>query len=113
MVALTSVPSQTNQQINSIILEKEFYREFLYYAIKDLRPLMEKIGSTGATMTNVSKGKFQALEVVWPVDDLVKEYHEKVGPMFNQIKVLQKQNIKLKASRDLLLPKLISGKVEV
>lgn len=113
VIALTSVPSQTNQQINSIILVKEFYREFLYYAIKDLRPLMEKIGSTGATMTNVSKGKFQALEVLWPGDDLIQTYHEKVTSMFDQIHVLQKQNLKLKETRDILLSKLISGKVRV
>lgn len=113
VVALTSVPSQTNQQINSIISEKESYREFLYYAIRNLRPLMEKIGSTGATMTNVSKGKFQALEVIWPGDDLVEAYHEKVASMFDQIQVLQKQNLRLKETRDLLLPKLISGKVGV
>ena len=113
VIALTSVPSQTNQQINSIILDKESTREYLYYAIKDLCPLMEKIGSTGATMTNVSKGKFQALEVIWPREELIDKYHKKVAKMFDRIKVLQKQNLKLKATRDLLLPRLISGNLEV
>jgi type I restriction enzyme, S subunit len=112
VIALTSVPSQTNQQINSIILENHSCREFLYYAIEDLRPLMEKIGSTGATMTNVSKGKFKALEVIWPGDKMIDLYHENVASMFDQIKALQKQNIKLKATRDLLLPRLISGKIK-
>jgi hypothetical protein len=82
------------------------------YAIEDLRPLMEKIGSTGATMTNVSKGKFKALEVIWPGDKMIDLYHENVASMFDQIKALQKQNIKLKATRDLLLPRLISGKIK-
>lgn len=113
IVAITSEPSQTNQQINSIILKEESSREFLYYSIKDLRPLMEKIGSSGATMTNVSKGKFEVLEVVWPGEELIKRYHEKVTSMFDQIQVFQKQNLKLKSTRDLLLPKLISGRVKV
>ncbi|MEX0608896.1 MAG: restriction endonuclease subunit S [Balneolaceae bacterium] len=113
VIALTSSSSQTNQQINSIIIDFPNYREFLYYAIKDLTPTMEKIGSSGATMTNVNKSKFQGLEVLYPKKSLIEQYHKKAAPIFNQILVLQKQNIKLKEARDLLLPKLISGKVEV
>jgi len=111
IVAINSILSQTNQQINSIILENRSDLEFLYYAVKDLKPTMEKVGSSGATMTNVSKGKFQSLKVVAPTNSLVECYHKKVESMFDQILTLQKQNLKLKATRDLLLPMLISGKI--
>lgn len=113
IVALTSVPSQTNQQINSIILDKDYYREYLYYTIIKLRPLMEKIGSSGATMTNVNKSSFQKLGVVWPGKQLVEKYHEKVAAFFDQILILERKNFKLKQTRDLLLPKLISGEVNL
>ncbi|MFH5832765.1 restriction endonuclease subunit S [Halalkalibaculum sp. DA3122] len=113
VVALTSVPSQTNQQINSIVPENESYREYLYFTTKDLKPLMEKIGSTGATMTNVSKTKFKGLPALMPNQDLLDTFHYKVGPLFDQISTLQKQNIKLKETRNLLLPKLISGKIDI
>ncbi|MDZ7694022.1 MAG: restriction endonuclease subunit S [Balneolaceae bacterium] len=113
VVAITSVPSQTNQQINSIVPEDKALREYLYFTTKALKPLMEKIGSTGATMTNVSKTKFKGLPALKPSQELLNKFHEKVGSLFDQISTLQKQNIKLKQTRDLLLPKLISGKIDM
>lgn len=113
VVAITSVPSQTNQQINSIVPEDKALREYLYFTTKALKPLMEKIGSTGATMTNVSKTKFKGLPALSAPEDVVNKFHAKVGPLFDQISTLQKQNDRLKETRDLLLPKLISGKIDV
>ena len=112
VVAIISVPSQTNQQINSIVPEDTALREYLYFTTKALKPLMEKIGSTGATMTNVSKTKFKGLPALKPSEELLNEFHKKVGVLFDQISTLQKQNMKLKETRYLLLPKLISGEVE-
>jgi len=113
VVAITSVPSQTNQQINSIVPKDKAFREYLYFTTKALKPLMEKIGSTGATMTNVSKTKFKGLPAIKPTQELLKGFHTKVGPLFDQISTLQKKNDKLKETRDLLLPTLISGKIDV
>lgn len=113
VVAITSIPSQTNQQINSIVPKNTALREFLYFTTKALKPLMEKIGSTGATMTNVSKTKFKGLPAISVPENIINKFHAKVGPLFDQISTLQKQNNKLKETRDLLLPKLISGKVDV
>lgn len=113
VVAITSVRSQTNQQINSIVPEDKALREYLYFTTKALKPLMEKIGSTGATMTNVSKTKFKGLPALSAPEEVINKFHAKVGPLFDQISTLQKQNDRLKETRDLLLPKLISGKIDV
>ncbi|MDZ7680493.1 MAG: hypothetical protein U5J63_01995 [Fodinibius sp.] len=74
--------------------EDKAFREYLYFTTKALKPLMEKIGSTGATMTNVSKTKFKGLPALKPSEELLNKFHEKVGSFFDQISTLQKQNLK-------------------
>ena len=49
---------QTNQQINSIILNNEQDLYYVYSSMKRLKELLEGVGSNGATMTNVNKTKF-------------------------------------------------------
>jgi len=43
----------------------------------------------------------------------LKEFKDKTVPMVKEIGLLSQRNKKLKATRDFLLPKLISGKIEV
>ncbi|WP_128330107.1 restriction endonuclease subunit S [Apibacter sp. HY039] len=113
-VGITTAPvSQTNQQINSIILNNLYNLEFLYFAIIDLKEYIELFGATGATMTNLSKGKFEKLKVIYPKKEIIKKYHDIVSPTFNQIENLQEQNQQFTEIRNRLLPRLISGKLEV
>lgn len=109
----TAEKSQTNQQINSLVLSDVSNLEFLFFRITDLKETIELFGGTGATMTNLSKGKFENLKLLFPETLSVKNYHKVVNPMFLQIKNLQQQNNQLRQIRDRLLPRLISGKLKV
>jgi type I restriction enzyme, S subunit len=114
IVAITTAEkSQTNQQINSLIPTNKKQLEFLYHRIVDLKETIELFGGTGATMTNLSKGKFEKLKILFPENGLIEKYHFLVNPMFEQIKLLQQQNTQLRQIRDRLLPRLISGKLQV
>lgn len=113
VVALTSVTSQTNQQINTLVPESKIFTEYLYFVLKSLKKTIENYGATGATMTNLSKSKFEALEMLLPNFELVKSFHESSNPIFKQILVLMRKNENLKQQRDMLLPKLISGQIEL
>lgn len=64
-------------------------------------------------MTNLSKGKFSSIKLLLPPGKLRKSYHEITEPIFDQLKNLTIKNFSLKKSRDLLLPRLISGKLPV
>jgi len=55
--------------------------------------------------------KFQ--EIILPDDDLMQAFHDKVILMQKQIAILGTQNSKLREIRDRLLPRLISGKLEI
>jgi len=109
----TAEKSQTNQQINSIIPSDNSNTEFLFYAISDLKETIELFGYTGATMTNLSKGKFEKLKILYPSLEMIKNYHKIVNPIFEMIQIIQQQNTQLKEIRDRLLPRLISGKLQL
>ena len=112
-VAITSVASQTNQQINSIVLHNKGHLEFLYFTLQSLKQQIELYSATGATMNNLSRGKFVSLKVISPTDEVIKLFHELNAPPFHLILRLQQKNDLLRKTRDLLLPKLISGEVDV
>ena len=112
VVSLTSVKSQFNQQINAVIPLEESYLYYCFFAFKDLKESMEAIGGV-ATMGNVSKTKFEGLEILKPTATLFREFHEYCCPIFDQTRNLQHQNQKLRAARDLLLPRLMSGEMAV
>ena len=64
-------------------------------------------------MTNLSKGKFSLLKFILPEKRHRYRFHEIVEPMFNQIQALVQENAALSKSRDMLLSRLISGKLPV
>ena len=113
VVAINAEKAHTNQQINSIIVDDIKYLEWLYFTCQYLKETIELFGATGATMTNLSKGKFEKLKVVNPSRDLIYQFNDKTKSIFIEIKNLMKQNQNLKKQRDLLLPRLMSGKLEV
>jgi type I restriction enzyme S subunit len=112
-VSITTTSCQTNQQINSVVLRDQRDREFLYVSLTRLREGLRQIGSNGATMINVNKSKFELLPVRTPPTDQIQIFHEQAFPIFEEIRNLQARNINLYQTRDLLLPKLISGEVDV
>ncbi len=104
---------QTNQQINTIILNQQEDLYYLYFTMKRLKNLLEGVGSNGATMTNVNKTKFENLEILYPIKELRKKYFCFCYPIFKKIYDLSMNNIFLSQARNCLLPKLMSGELEV
>ena len=104
---------QTNQQINSIVLnyEKDLY--YVFCRMQRLKMLLEGVGSNGATMANVNKNKFSNLEIIYPTEKLRNYFFDFCEPIFKKIYKISLSNIKLQEARDRLLPKLISGDIEL
>ena len=113
VVSITTEDCQTNQQINSVVLAKSEYREFLFLRLQEAKQALENLGSNGATMGNVNKSKFESMEVVAPTDALLVDFHRLTQPMFKSILRLTRQIQNLRQTRDLLLPRLLSGQINV
>ena len=113
LVSLTSRDSQTNQQINSIIPKKKISPYYVYYLMKSLCEKIIKLGSCGSTIVNLNKGQFSRIEVTIPPDDVMYLFNERVTFIFKMILSNIQENQKLGELRDALLPRLMSGEIDV
>ena len=113
LVNIVVEPCQTNQQINSVILYDDNDLYFFYESMKRIKALLDGVGSNGATMTNVNKTKFSNVHVLYPTEDLVRRYNVFCKPIFDKMLALSKGILVSTQARDRLLPKLMSGEIEV
>lgn len=103
----------TNQGFINIIPFKEYYRAYMLFDLKNRKE--EIIGNAnGSTFLEISKGKFRQMKIKLPKDEKVLiEFDNEFALIFNLIENLLKQNAKLREARDILLPKLMNGQIEV
>ena len=113
LVALVNESSHTNQQINSIIPKENVSPYYVYSLMKTLKDKIISLGQCGSTIVNLNKVQFSKLEVLIPTEQSMSEFDQRVKPMFEQINLLQLENEKLSSLRDSLLPKLMSGEIDV
>lgn len=85
---------------------------FIFEQLKDKFQEEDSMGS-GTIYKSVTKGDMLNLKLIYPGSDLIAKFEEKVNPIFNQVRTLTEKNVYLKETRDLLLPRLISGKVNI
>ncbi|ACK52808.1 restriction endonuclease subunit S [Thauera aminoaromatica] len=84
--------------------------EFIY-----LRLSSQKVSGyiTGAAQPKITQANMNRIPVCLPPRDLMARFTELVGPKFDLIDCLERKHTNLRATRDLLLPKLISGELDV
>ncbi len=102
----------TNQGFISIVPQDIVFSTFLLFQFSERVEEIRAMGS-GSTYPEVSRGKFREFQVLIPPKRLVADFDEQATLLFKQIRVLKQQNQKLRAARDLLLPRLMSGEIAV
>lgn len=113
LVTLVPVPSQTNQQVNSIIPKNNVSPYYVYLLMKTMSETINKLGQSGSTIVNLNKAQFRKMEVIIPSTKIMLEFTELVKPIFELILLNQKENNILGNLRDSLLPKLMSGEIDI
>lgn len=69
--------------------------------------------NSGGAIPTLNRNVLSNIEVIEPTDELQEMFAKIAEPQYQKIKNLEKQNNQLKMARDVLLPKLMSGEVEV
>lgn len=87
---------------------------YLYFATTtdDFVGYLEQ-NATGAAYPAVTAKTFEDAEIVVPDPGSLESFDRHVLPMLEQMEALKAQNISLARARDLLLPKLMSGQLDV
>lgn len=113
LVTLVSEESQSNQQINSIIPKEGISVYYIYLLMQTLADTINKLGQSGSTIVNLNKTQFGKIQVMLPSERVLQDFDSLCRPLFDTILSNQKENINLSELRDALLPKLMSGKLDV
>lgn len=87
-------------------------QSYLFYLLKE-RFFKDNIIGNGAIFASISKDELLGQKFIVPVDDLVKRFNTVVSDIDGKIAGLENQIMLLTEARDRLLPKLISGEIEV
>ena len=87
-------------------------RHYLFHYLYSIRNYLLLIGF-GAAQQNLSQDLIKKVKIVIPPAELIKEFDKQKEPLYQTIRALMMQNDKLIKQRDALLPRLMSGKLEV
>ena len=113
LVSMTSKPSHTNQQINSIIPNDEQTSEFLYLLLKQpsMTKYLKDLASGGSATLNLNTKTFSKIEIITPSKEIIDIFQKKVVSIFEKILSNSIENKRLTEVRDLLLPRLLNGEI--
>ena len=110
-VAITDGAMTTNEAIAHFKTDKSEITEYLYCYLKGFN--YQTMGSTSSIATAVNSKIIKAMPFIVPADDELAEFHAFAEPAFAMIKANQRENARLSDLRDSLLPRLMSGEIDV
>lgn len=110
-IAITDGEMTTNEAIAHFKTNKKEINEYLYCYLKFFN--YQTMGSTSSIATAVNSKIIKGMPFVVPTDKEITEFHCLAAPMFAKIKANQAEISNLTALRDTLLPKLMSGELDV
>ena len=82
-------------------------------ALMEWEPRFSTMGRGATNQTELSRSQIGEVEILVPSRSLVQQFEDFTTHSFGQVANLMEQNEKLRAARDLLLPRLMTGKVQV
>lgn len=108
-VCLRHVPYVPIVRLISLIPnESMLSAKYLYLYLKQLH-----ISGTGTTQQQLTVPDFQKTEIIIPDKAVMDKFTNLISPIFNKIWTNKEENIKIASLRDSLLPKLMSGELDV
>jgi len=111
-IAIASNEVTTNQGFKSVIPYSEIGTAFVYFFLKRSLPVIESAAS-GSTFKEISGSAMKNIPAIIPDRNTLDQFNSFCAPIFAQQKILEEQNHSLAMLRDSLLPKLMSGAIDI
>lgn len=99
--------------LNTSLWVREFRLATPRYAYFLLEGLDLKRAASGSAVPSLDRKVVHGLPVVCPPPNLIEGWDTRVAGMFEAVEALRSQSTRLSAIRDLLLPKLVTGQIDV
>ena len=111
-IAIAAGEVTSNQGFKSVVPKPEIGTPFVYFFLKNTLPVIEGMAS-GSTFKEVSGSTMKNVSAVIPDAETLAKFSDFCAPIFAQQRILEEQNQSLATLRDNLLPKLMSGEIDV
>ena len=111
-IAIAAGEVTTNQGFKSVVPKPEIGTPFVYFFLKNTLPVIEGMAS-GSTFKEISGSTMKNVPAVIPDAEILAKFSDFCAPIFAQQRTLEEQNQSLAKLRDSLLPKLMSGEIDV
>ena len=111
-IAIAAGEVTTNQGFKSVVPKSEVGTPFVYFFLKNTLPVIEGMAS-GSTFKEVSGSTMKNVPAIIPDTETLAKFSDFCAPIFAQQRILEGQNHSLAILRDNLLPKLMSGEIDV
>lgn len=111
-IAIAAGEVTTNQGFKSVVPKPEVGTAYVYYFLKHNLPIIEGMAS-GSTFKEVSGAVMKSVPTQIPNNDTLAKFNAFCEPLFAQQKKLEEENCVLARLRDTLLPKLMSGEIDM
>ncbi len=98
---LAAIHSKTNQQ------------SFVLYTMYSLRKQLEVFNGEGTVFGSINRNSLNDMPIIIPTADAIEEFERIVAPMDTQIRNNYDEICRLQEMRDTLLPRLMSGELDV
>ena len=101
-----------NQSVVGVYDENKTFNEFIYLTLTHIiKRIINRAG--GGAQQHINKEIVNSVKIFCPMHNVVGSFNKIIIPIFDEIKNMLLKNQNLRQTRDLLLPKLISGKIDV
>lgn len=111
-LAIAEVPVAINQGFISMICDKRLSNVFAWlWTLENMEAILAK--ANGSTFQEISKGNFRPLPVVVATDPVLHAFDAITKPLYERIAKNERESRTLAQTRDLLLPRLMSGELRV
>ncbi|MCA3039698.1 MAG: restriction endonuclease subunit S [Rhodocyclaceae bacterium] len=111
-MAIAQMPVAVNQGFIAMICKKLLSNVFVWLWTQANMETVHQ-NANGSTFQEISKANFRPIEVTIATPEILRAFDETARPLFDRIVANEKENRTLAATRDSLLPKLMSGEVRV
>lgn len=103
-----------NEHVFLLRSKDELYQNYLFFTLyqKLYFDKMQQLNANAA-QPGINQESLKSLRILWPSENVIEEFNKNVESLMKLIFVLAKQNTKLREARDILLPRLMSGQIEV
>ena len=109
---ILAVPMAMNQSCYALKCDELNSPYYLFFSLKNEVAALKTMSNGGVFNTIIVK-TFDSICLIAPTQDVLNMFEASVSPLMEQIKTKARQNIILTEARDRLLPKLMSGEIEL